>query len=276
MGQSLADKRAAFRRLHESGCFIMPNPFDAGSAVLLQSLGFKALASTSAGFAWSQARPDYGVSRDQVLRHLESLVAAVDLPVNADFENAFAHAPDDVAANVALAVQTGVAGLSVEDATGLPDEPLYAEDLAAVRVSAARKAIDQSGSGVVLTARAEAFLHGQTDLDAVIRRLKAYADAGADCLFAPGVRDEAQVRAIVQAVAPKPVNIIATGAPLSDIAGWGVRRISLGGRIAHAAYAEIARIAKAMIGEGSFEGFKTGAPAINLNQIFSSRGKEQR
>lgn len=275
MAQSLTEKRAAFRRLHEGGCFVMPNPFDIGSAVLLQSLGFKALASTSAGFAWTQARPDYGVTRDEVLRHLTALAAAVDVPVNADFENAFAHAPDDVAANVTLAVETGIAGLSVEDATGLKDEPLYPIDLATVRIGAAREAIDKTGSGVLLTARAEGFLHGRTDLDEIIQRLKAYSNAGADCLFAPGVREEAQIRAIVQAVAPKPVNVITTGVPVKAMQDWGVRRISVGGRIAHAAYAEIARIGKQIVDEGSFDGFKTGAPAVNLNQIYAGRGKER-
>lgn len=269
MRPSIANKRASFRRLHESGCFVIPNPWDAGSAVLLQSLGFKAVASTSAGMAWSQAHPDNGVTRDDVLAHLKILVEAVDLPVNADYENGFADDPDGVATSVTLAVETGLAGLSIEDSTGNKDAPLYEFDLAVARIAAARAAIDRSGQDVLLTARSEGFLVGRPDLDETIRRLKAFSDAGADCLYAPGIREDAQITAVVQAVAPKPVNVLTMGMAVGPLAALGVRRISVGGALARVAYGEFLRAAKEIATDGSFEAFKRGAPGGELNAVFS-------
>ena len=271
MAVTAADKRSTFRHLHEAGCFVMPNPWDAGSAILLESLGFKALASTSAGFAWSLGRPDYAVSLDEVLDHLTALASAVSLPVNADFENAFAHAAEDVAANVTRAVETGIAGLSVEDSRRDAKAPLYDFSEAVERVSAARAAIDASGSGVLLTARSEGFFVGQPDFDETLRRLVAYADAGADCLYAPGLRDEAQIAALVKAVAPKPVNVLTLGLPVAALAELGVRRISVGGSLARAALGEFLRAAEEIAGTGSFAAFDRGAPGGRLNGIFAER-----
>jgi 2-methylisocitrate lyase-like PEP mutase family enzyme len=271
MTVTAADKRSTFRHLHEAGCFVMPNPWDAGSAILLESLGFKALASTSAGFAWSLGRPDYAVSLEEVLDHLTALADAVDLPVNADFENAFAHAPEDVAANVTRAVETGIAGLSVEDSRRDAQAPLYDFGEAVERVSAARAAIDASGCGVLLTARSEGFFVGRPDFDETLRRLVAYADAGADCLYAPGLRDEAQIAALVKAVAPKPVNVLTLGLPVAALAELGVRRISVGGSLARAALGEFLRAAEEIAGTGSFAAFDRGAPGGRLNGIFADR-----
>jgi len=271
MTVTAADKRSAFRHLHEAGCFVMPNPWDAGSAILLESLGFEALASTSAGFAWSLGRPDYAVNLDEVLDHLTALAGAVDLPVNADFENAFAHAPEDVAANVARAVETGIAGLSVEDSRRDAQAPLYDFSQAVERVSAARTAIDASGSGVLLTARSEGFFVGRPDFDETLRRLVAYSDAGADCLYAPGLRDESQIAALVKAVAPKPVNVLTLGLPVATLAELGVRRISVGGSLARAALGEFLRAAEEIAGTGSFAAFERAAPGGRLNGIFAER-----
>jgi 2-methylisocitrate lyase-like PEP mutase family enzyme len=266
MALSAAEKRAEFRRLHERGCFVLPNPWDVGSARLLAHLGFKALASTSAGMAWSMGRADGQVSLDEVLLHLSLLAHATDLPLNADFENGFADAPDDVATNVALAVDTGVAGLSVEDYSG---SALYDFDHAVARVAAARAAIDRTGSGVLLTGRAEGFLRGAPDLDEVVRRLKAYSAAGADCLYAPGIREEAQIRAIVEAVAPKPVNLLSPGIPVATAESFGVRRISLGGAIAGVAYGAALAAAEEIAEKGTFAAFATASGGRRLNPIFS-------
>ncbi|HUO12861.1 MAG TPA: isocitrate lyase/phosphoenolpyruvate mutase family protein [Caulobacteraceae bacterium] len=266
MSRSTPEKRAAFRALHEAGCFVLPNPWDVGSAKLLQHLGFKALASTSAGMAWSMGEPDGRVSLDEVLLHLSSLAHATDLPLNADFENAFADAPSDVANNVALAVDTGVAGLSVEDFTGRPDQGLYPFELAVARIAAAREAIHRTNSGVVLTARSEGFIRGAPDMDETVRRLKAYAAAGADCLYAPGLRDEAQIRTVVEAVAPKPVNLLSPGLPVATVEALGVRRISLGGALASAAYGAFFAAAKEIADQGVFTTLRQGAgsrPAFN-------------
>lgn len=271
MPPSIADKRASFRRLHESGCFVIPNPWDAGSAIMLQQLGFKAVASTSAGMAWTIGRPDNGVTRDDVLAHLRALVAAVDVPVNADYENAFADDPDGVAANVALAADTGIAGVSVEDSTGDAAAPLYDFDLAVARVAAARAAIDRTGSGMLLTARSEGFIAGRPDLDETIRRLKAFAEAGADCLYAPGIGDDAQITAVVQAVAPKPVNVLTLGMPVARLAALGVRRISVGGSLARAAYGEFLRAAREIAGDGTFTTFGRAAPSRELNGFFADK-----
>ncbi|HTX50282.1 MAG TPA: isocitrate lyase/phosphoenolpyruvate mutase family protein [Caulobacteraceae bacterium] len=269
MSRSVAEKRAAFRAMHESGCFVLPNPWDVGSARILEHLGFKALASTSAGMAWSMGRGDGQVSLDEVLLHLSSLAHATNLPLNADFENGFADAPGDVAANVALAVDTGVAGLSIEDYTGRAADGLYAFDLAVARIAAARGAIDRSGADVLLTARSEGFIRGAPDMDETLRRLTAFAAAGADCLYAPGLRDEAQIRAVVAAVAPKPVNLLSPGLPVAAAAALGVRRISLGGALAGAAYGEFLRAARDIAEQGSFATLTQAASGRTLNPIFA-------
>lgn len=271
MPLSVAEKRSAFRRLHDSGCFIIPNPFDAGSAVMLQSLGFKALASSSAGMAWSKARPDNKVERADVLAHLSDLVAATDIPINADFENGFADAPDGVAESVTLAVETGVAGLSIEDSTGDKANPLYDFDLAVKRIKAARAAIDKTGSGVLLTARSEGFFVGRPDLEDTAKRIKAYSDAGADVLYAPGIKDDAQIAAIVQAADGKPVNLLTLGHSMEQATRLGVRRVSIGGHLARAAYGEVMRVAKEMAEQGSFAGFARGMPGAELNAMFAGK-----
>lgn len=273
MPVSTSDKRAAFRRLHDSGCFVMPNPWDAGSAVILQSLGFKALASTSAGMAWTMAKADNKVERDDVLAHLNTLTAITDIPINADFENGFADDPDGVAGNVARAIETGIAGLSIEDSTGNKDTPLYDFDLAVKRIVAARAAIDKSGNGVLLTARSEGFIAGRPDLDETVRRLQAFAAAGADCLYAPGIRDEAQIRAVLQAAGGKPVNMLTLGQPVADLARLGIRRISVGGSLARTAWGEFIRAAKEIGAEGTFEHFKQAAPSSELNRLFGAHAK---
>jgi len=269
MPASIDDKRAAFHRLHQEGCFVLPNPWDVGSAKVLQHLGFKALASTSAGMAWSMGRADGAVGLDEVLPHLSSLAHATNLPLNADFENAFADAPEDVARNVALAVDTGLAGLSVEDYAGDAGRGLYAFDQAVARVAAARAAIDRTQSGVLLTARSEGFIRGAPDLEETLRRLKAFADAGADCLYAPGIREEAQVRAVVQAVAPRPVNLLSVGLPVATAAAWGVRRISLGGALAGVAYNHLQAAAKEIAEQGTFAAIAQTPRGQPLNAIFS-------
>ncbi len=267
MTHTTVEKREDFRRLHESGCFVLPNPWDVGSARLLAHLGFKALASTSAGMAWSMGRADGQVSLDEVLIHLSRLAHATDLPLNADFENAFADAPEEVARNVALAVDTGVAGLSVEDYGGA-DKGLYDFSLAVERVAAAREAIDSSRSGVVLTARAEGAIRGAPDAGEIIRRLKAFSAAGADCLYAPGLREEAQIRAVVEAATPKPVNVLSPGLPVATLAELGVRRISLGGALASAAYGAFMHIAEEIAEHGTFTALDS-APRRRLNAIFA-------
>ena len=272
MTQSVADKRKAFRQLHESGCFVLPNPWDVGSAVLLQHLGFKALASTSAGMAWAMGRPDGGVSLDEVLVHLSQLSHATDLPLNADFENGFADAPEKVAHNVALAVDTGVSGLSIEDYPGAAKSGLYDFNLAVERVAAAREAIDRSHAGVMLTSRSEGFIRGAPDLDETIRRLQAFSAAGADCLYAPGLREEAQIRAVVEAVAPKPVNLLSPGLPVEHAAAMGVRRISLGGALAGVAYGEFLKTAEEIAEKGTFASLATATGGRRLNPIFAGKG----
>ena len=264
-------KVAAFRALHASGCFLIPNPWDIGSARILAGLEFKALASTSAGAAWALGLPDGAVTLDAMLAHLSDLAAATDLPLNADFMNAYADDPDNVAANVARAVATGVAGLSVEDSTGDAANPLYDETLAVARIAAARRAIDASDSGVLLTARCEAFLVGQRDLDLAIDRLKAYAAAGADVLFAPGLPDLAAVRAVVQAASPLPVNAIMSGPGFTvpDLQSAGARRISVGGALARTAYAAFIRAAVGLQTDGHFQPSVPVDPFPNLNAAFT-------
>ena len=258
------DRVARFHELHSQGCFVMPNPWDVGSARALQDLGFPALATTSAGFAWSLGRTDSQATLEQVLAHLRAVVEAVDVPVNADFEGGYAVEPDDVAANVGLAVATGVAGLSIEDFSGDPDEPLFDLDRAAARISAAREAIDESGTGVLLTGRSEGFVHGRPDLEETIRRLRAYADAGADCLYAPRIGSAEQVAAVVSAVAPKPVNLL-VNAPfmtVAEAARLGVRRISVGGTLARSAWGGFLQAAREIADTGTFAHFE-GLPDVD-------------
>ena len=253
-----------FRRLHSSGCFVMVNPWDLGSARALEQLGFKALATTSAGFAWTLGRPDTHATRDQVLEHLRLVSGAVSVPVNADFEGGYAVAPEDVAANVTLAAATGIAGLSIEDASGDPAEPLHEIGLAVERIAAARAAIDESGTGVVLTGRSEGFVCGRPDIDETVRRLTAYADAGADCLYAPRIDDLAHVSAIVEAVAPKPVNLL-VNAPFTTVAeaaALGVRRISVGGTLARTAWGGFLAAAQEITEQGTFTAFD-GLPNVD-------------
>ncbi|HZC94808.1 MAG TPA: isocitrate lyase/phosphoenolpyruvate mutase family protein [Bradyrhizobium sp.] len=271
MPVTTADKRAAFRKLHQSGCFIIPNPFDVGSARALQQLGFKALASTSAGFAWTIAKADNHVTVDEVCDHLTAICAAVDLPVNADFEGGFAHEPEKVGANVARGVKTGVAGLSIEDSTGDKAKPLYDFGLAVERIKAARKAVDADNSGVLLTGRCEGYLVGQADLAMVIERLTAYADAGADCLYAPGIKTKEDIVAIVKAVHPKPVNLLIGGSGLSlaEAGGLGVRRISVGGSLARAAWGGFMSAAREMAEKGTFAELANGYSGGELNKMFS-------
>ena len=264
------DKRAQFRKLHESGCFVLPNPFDVGTAKALQQLGFKAVASTSAGFAWTIAKADNRVTVDEVCNHLAAISAAVDIPVNADFEGGFAVEPEGVATNVARAVKTGLAGLSIEDSTGDKTKPLFDRGLAIERIKAARKAIDADKSGVLLTGRCEAFLWGVTDLKLVIDRLLAYSDAGADCLYAPGLKTKDDIAAVVKAVAPKPFNLLigASGLSLEQARDIGVRRISVGGSLARAAWAGFMTAAKEMAEKGTFTELGSGYPGGELNKMF--------
>ena len=270
MTRTIAQKRADFRALHEQGCFVIPNPWDTGSARFLEGLGFKALATTSSGFAWSQGHADGAMSREHILAHLRELVEATDLPVNADFENGFAADAQGVAASVSLAIEMGVAGLSIEDSTGNAADPLFPVDVAVERLRAARKAIDASGADVLLVGRAENFFAGRPDLDDAIARLKAYANAGADCLYAPGIKTREQIAAVVAAVAPRPVNLL-VGTPseltMKDIAELGVRRVSVGGALARSAWGGFIRAARTLA-DGRFDGFTDAAPGAELNAFF--------
>jgi 2-methylisocitrate lyase-like PEP mutase family enzyme len=269
-----AVRRVEFRKLHESGSFVIPNPWDIGTARYLQHIGFPALATTSSGLAFSRGLPDadWAVPRDVVLRHIAEIVAAVELPVNADFESGYSHEPEGVAENVRLCVETGVAGLSIEDATGDRQKPLYDLPVAVDRIRAARAAIDASGSGVLLTARAECYLVGHAEpLKESIRRLEHYAEAGADVLYAPGPRERRDIQAIVSAVSPKPVNVLMsanTGVRVDDLAEMGVRRVSVGSSLARVAWGAFIRAAKAIVEEGSFAGLDGAAPFAELNGFF--------
>ncbi|MBL8630191.1 MAG: isocitrate lyase/phosphoenolpyruvate mutase family protein [Rhodospirillaceae bacterium] len=266
-----AQKRATFFTLHQSGCFVIPNPFDVGSAKYLQHLGFKALATTSAGFAWSHGVADNKVTRDMVLAHLRDIVGAVDVPVNADFEGGFAHDPAGVADNVKRAVETGVAGLSIEDFNGNPSDPLYAFDDAVARIKAARKAIDETGANVILTARTEGYCFGRPDLAETIKRLKAFADAGADCVFAPAMKSLSEIEELVNAVAPTPVNVggAVFGWSVEKLSALGVRRISLGVGLARAAWTDFMRVAHSVAETGSFDAFGT-VTKTDFNAFFNS------
>ena len=264
----VAAKREAFRRLHEGGCFVIPNPWDRGSARYLEALGFKALATTSSGFAWSRGRSDNHVSLDEALRHFEDIASSVAIPVNGDFEGGFAVRPEDVAANVRHAVATGIAGVSIEDSTGDAEQPLFERSLAVERVRAAREAVE--GSGVLLTARSEGFIVGRPDLDETIARLSAFAEAGADCLYAPGIRGADTIAAVVRAVAPKPVNVLMGGghATVAELAALGVRRISVGGALARAAWKGFMDAAREIAEKGSFAALDTAAPFADVNSLF--------
>ena len=265
----------AFRRLHAGGCFVMPNPWDAGSARVLAQLGFPALATTSAGFAWSRGERDTQVGLDEMLGHLRDLAAAVDVPVNADFEGGFAVAPDGVAVNVRAATATGVAGLSIEDSTGNADAPLFERALAVERIRAARDAIDQSGTGVLLTGRSEGFIAGRPDLAETIARLVAYAEAGADCVYAPGIRTPADIAAVVTAVAPTPVNLLVYGdfITVAEAAALGVRRISVGGALARAAWTGLLQAAREIADHGTFSTLSAAVPSSEINPRFPPRSR---
>ncbi len=274
-------RRSAFRNLHESGCFVIPNPWDPGSARYLRHLGFQALATTSAGFAFSRGLPDtdWAVPRDSMLANIADIVAAVDLPVNADFESGYAHDPEAVAKNVQLCLQTGVAGLSIEDLTGDPKNPLYDLPLAIERIKAARACIDASGAGVLLTARAETYHAGRPEpLKESIRRLQAYAEAGADVLYTPGVHQREDIKTLVTALSPKPVNILMSqnaGLKVADLAELGVRRISVGSALARAAWNGFMQAARSIATEGSFASFENLASFAEVNGFFREDLKQR-
>ncbi len=267
---SLADRRRIFRDLHVRGCFVIPNPWDVGSARVLAQLGFLALATTSSGFAWSIGLADNHVTLDQALAYMDAVAAAVDVPVNADFEGGFAVDPSEVGVNVARAAATGIAGLSIEDSTHDPAAPLFDFSLAVDRIRAARRAIDESGPDVILTARSEGFIVGRPDLQETIRRLTAFAEAGADCLYAPGIRDKQAIAAVVTAVAPKPVNVLVGSdfTTVAELAAMGVRRISVGGALARAAWTGFLEAATEIAERGTFANLGRSVPGAELNARF--------
>jgi 2-methylisocitrate lyase-like PEP mutase family enzyme len=268
---SISEKRRAFRALHQSGCFVIPNPWNVGSARYLQGLGFKALATTSAGFAHAQGYSDGDVTRDMMLAHFREIAQATDVPVNADFEGGYADDPDEVAENVKLCVATGVAGISIEDYTEDDANPLYDFDLAVKRVRAARDAIDKAGGDVVFTARTEGFIRNRPDLDETIRRLKAFADAGADCLYSPGIKTREHIAATVKMVAPKPINFLNSGAfgyTVGDLAALGIRRISVGGTLSRVAMHAFIQSARQIAQDGKFDAFAGVISNAELNTFF--------
>jgi 2-methylisocitrate lyase-like PEP mutase family enzyme len=275
---SVDDKRKVFRQLHESGCFAIPNPWDIGSARFLQGLGLKALATTSSGYAWSIGRADGGITREMALHHLREMVEATDVPINADFENGFAKDAAGVAESVRLAVATGVAGLSIEDSTGHADKPLFDIEVAVDRVRAARKAIDASGGHTLLIGRAECFLTGPADLGEALKRLQAYSQAGADCLYAPGVVSAEDIAALVKGVAPKPFNLLVLASnkmTMQEIAALGVRRVSVGGALARSAWGGFLRAARMIADQGRFDGFADAAPGREMNGFFGEDAKKR-
>lgn len=262
--------RAVFRDLHRAGCFVIPNPWDLGSAKYLAQLGFPALATTSSGFAWTLGRPDNAVTLDEALAHFRQIAAGVQVPVNGDFEGGFATEPAGVARNVALAAETGIAGVSIEDSTGDAARPLHDFPLAVERVRAASQALDASNSGVLLTGRSEGFIVGRPDLAETIKRLTAYAEAGADCLYAPGIRARNDIAAVVKAVAPKPVNVL-VGSDFTTVpalAELGVRRISVGGALARAAWTGFIAAATEIAQSGTFTGLARATPFDRINGAF--------
>jgi 2-methylisocitrate lyase-like PEP mutase family enzyme len=276
---SIADKRRSFRALHRTGCFVLPNPWDVGTARYLQHLGFQAIATTSSGAAFSMGLPDGAVPLDGMLAHIRSIVEASDLPVNADFQSGYAEEPEQVAANVRRCVETGVAGLSIEDLTGDPARPFYPLELATRRIAAARAAIDAAGGEVILTGRTEWKLTARSDLDEAISRLRGYADAGADCLFAPGLGAREEIAAAVEAVAPRPLNAIvsaASGLTVGDLAALGVRRISVGSSLARVAWGAFIRAARAIASEGSFDAFADAVPFPELNAFLRDDAERRR
>jgi 2-methylisocitrate lyase-like PEP mutase family enzyme len=284
MRPSIAEKRRAFRKLHESGCFAIPNPWDVGSALYLQSLGFKALASTSSGFAWSRGRADNTPTRAEILAHLAELAQSIDVPLNADFENGFGADAAGVAESVRLAVESGVAGLSIEDSIGprlqrgggaAPADPLFAVEAAVERIRAARRAIDATGEDVLLVGRAEGFLVGQPNIDEAVARLVAYAHAGADCLYAPGIQTSEHIRRVVEAVHPRPVNVLVMAPAtqnLQQMADFGVRRVSVGGALARAAWGGFMHAAREIAEHGRFDALANAAPGRALNALFDPPG----
>jgi methylisocitrate lyase len=267
----ISDHCRVFRELHRSGCFVIPNPWDVGSARLLARLGFPALATTSSGFAWSLGRTDNGVSLEEALAHYRAVARSVPVPVNADFEGGFAFEPEAVATNVAAAAATGIAGLSIEDSRRDPANPLYDFSLAVERIRAARRAIDDSGTGVLLTGRSEGFIVGRPDLAETIRRLRAYAEAGAECLFAPGIRSPSDIAAVVRAVAPKPVNVLVSGdfTTVAELAAAGVRRISVGGALARTAWTGFLQAAREIAEHGTFSSLGRAIPSAEIQGFFS-------
>ncbi len=264
------DRSKTFRRLHESGCFVIPNPWSVGSARALARLGFSALATTSSGYAWSLGRQDHRATLEDALNYFRAVTESVDVPVSADFEGGFAVDPDGVAANVTRAAQTGIAGLSIEDSTGDPSNPLYEFGLAVERIKAARRAIDQTQTGVLLTGRSEGFIAGRPDLAETIRRLTAYAEAGAECLFAPGIQKPEEIAAVVKAVAPKPVNVIVWSgfATVDQLAALGVRRISVGGALARTAWTGFLSAAKEIREHGTFDALGRAITGAEMNKFF--------
>lgn len=260
----------AFRKLHEAGCFVIPNPWDLGSARRLVQFGFPALATTSSGFAWSLGRSDNHASLDETLAHLRLIAAGVAVPVNADFEGGFAVEPEQVGANVTAATATGIAGLSIEDSTGNPDAPLFDRQLSIERIQAARRAIDAGGEGTLLTARSEGFIVGRPDIAETIRRLTAYAEAGADCLYAPGIRSPSEIAAVVKAMAPKPVNVLVGSdfTTVQQLADMGVRRISVGGALARTAWTGFLQAAREIAEHGTFNGLAKATPFSEINEAF--------
>lgn len=270
---SIAEKRSAFRALHERGCFVLPNPWDVGTARFMESLGFAALATTSAGFAFSRGLPDGAVTREEMLSHLREMVRATRLPVSADYQDGYGATPEEVAASVRACVETGVAGLSIEDATGEASRPLHALEIAVERVVAARRAIDGAGADVTLTARSEGFIVGRPDLDETVRRLSAYAEAGADCLYAPGITTREEVAAIVRAVAPRPVNVLVAGPgwSVAELAALGVRRVSVGSILARVAWTASMRAARELAEAGTFAGLAGAVSYADMNALFRPR-----
>ena len=276
---TIADKRRAFRALHRSGCFVLPNPWDVGTARYLQHLGFQAIATTSSGAAFSIGQPDGAVPLDTMLAHIRTIVEASDLPVNADFQAGYADHAEQVGANVRRCVETGIAGLSIEDSTGDPGRPFYPRELAARRIAAARAALDAAGGDVILVGRAEWKIASHDDLDEVIARLRAYAEAGADCLYAPGLATREQITAAVAAVAPKPLNVLvsrAGGLTVAEIAALGVRRVSLGSALARTAWGAFIRAASTIASQGRFDGLADAAPFPELNAFFRDDAKRRR
>lgn len=267
---TVSDKRAAFREMHRAGCFLLPNPWDAGSARLLERLGYRALATTSAGYAWSQGQADGQLSRDDTLAHMRYMATMSDLPINADFESGFGATPEAVFDSVSLALATGVAGLSIEDSSGDPAQPVRDKAQAVERLQAARAAIDAGGGDTLLVGRAENYFVGRPDLDDTVERLLAYSQAGADCLYAPGLRTREEIQTVVQAIAPKPVNVLIgwnSELTVEALAELGVRRISVGGALARAAWGGFIDAARRMIEQGRFDGFGGTPSGAELNEL---------